>query len=112
MSRQPWRHLRAVRALRDETMAEQPDRRFAETPAPVSRPQRGQLGSVETRAHTGDRVVPGDRIAAEEPQPLARPQRGRISSRLAGSETIRPARNQFPQPPPTEGPKMVQEQDG
>src|SRR5207245_9999531 len=99
MSHWPQCHLRAVQALRNETMAEQPDRLFAETPAPVSRPQRGQLGSVETRAHTGDRVVPGDRIAAEEPQPLARPQRGRISSRLAGCETIRPAGNQFHQPP-------------
>src|SRR5439155_5026791 len=106
MSVLPWCHSR------DETMAEQPDCLFAEEPAPVFRPQRGQLLSVESRAHTGDRVVPGDLVAAEKPQPLTRTQGGGISSRFASGKAICPAGYQFHQPPQGGVGKMVQEQVG
>ena len=93
-------------------MAEQPGGFFAELPVPVSRPQGGQFGSVETGSHTGDRVVPGDLVAAEEPQPSAGQQRGGITPRLACCKTVCAAGYQFHQPPQSRVRKMVQKQVG
>ena len=95
-----------------EAVAEQTARLLAQLPAPIGRPECGQLFAREPGPHTHPRVVPRDRVATNESEKARGRKRERGAARFAGHKHMG-ARSregqQFAQPFRL---KMMQEQIG